>query len=591
MNVKPLCSIFLCLFISTISYSQFYNKAFEIQNSPYEDLISTQNSIVIDANDNAISVHSIRTDDDNPLTYKYDGLVIKVDVNGQELWTKRIGTLDYDEKLNAICIMDNGDLLIAGTKENINLQYENWIIRLDGSGNTIWSNTYDNASLNCEGLAISRTNEALENYFIAGRSFTPDRITAMKIHASGTLHWYNRYINVNAGLEPSTQGIQERVSTIVQDITGNGFIVAGLFGQNVNFNSFVFPEAYVFAIGIDLDGEISKDFMHSYYGPTIGIEAETLPHIIQNFDQNGYVMAYGLTMSKVEEPPAITILNLDLNLVPQIIFKYPTESGRPIRASSIHKDPTGYYAISCTEREFLSSQLIGTQNRASFLKVDATFNPDTYYKYNLGVDADCTFMARNTNGNYVLKSDNYLQLSYTNGGSFVGLMQTDQSGLTACAELEQIERIGKEHFHIRMDHYKEIIVPIKYPQQVYNMPLNPGDLSCASFPSVPNGSMQSPNLNQFDLLQEDHKITGLKNKVFPSIINTDQSVTLTNDDLDIISLQIISVSGQNLFEENSLRSLHTNTISIAGKHFAFGMNFIVIQKSNGSREVVKIIKN
>lgn len=78
----------------------------------------------------------------------FDGWILKLDASGNKVWSKSYGGADVDY-LNGVVVTADGNYVVAGyTKSNggdvpgNKGGNEAWILKLDGSGNKLWAKTY-----------------------------------------------------------------------------------------------------------------------------------------------------------------------------------------------------------------------------------------------------------------------------------------------------------------------------------------------------------------------------------------------------------------------------------------------------------------
>ncbi len=71
-----------------------------------------------------------------------DHWLVKIDSQGDTLWTHTYGGDRIDEALAAIQTSDNGYLLAGWSTSFTGAYYDAWVVKTDSSGNTIWTNSY-----------------------------------------------------------------------------------------------------------------------------------------------------------------------------------------------------------------------------------------------------------------------------------------------------------------------------------------------------------------------------------------------------------------------------------------------------------------
>ncbi|MBL0911038.1 MAG: T9SS type A sorting domain-containing protein [Bacteroidia bacterium] len=73
--------------------------------------------------------------------YEYDFYVIKTDSNGDTLWTRNIGTPEWDFCYD-LCAMANSYILVGETYQNSNQGTQGYIVRMDDNGDTLFTRMY-----------------------------------------------------------------------------------------------------------------------------------------------------------------------------------------------------------------------------------------------------------------------------------------------------------------------------------------------------------------------------------------------------------------------------------------------------------------
>lgn len=119
-----------------------------------------------------------------------DIFILKVNANGDTLWTKIYGDATQFDVAEGLLETDNGDILILGSTYNGSTN-DFKLLRLDGQGNLLWQKIY-NSPYKDEGINIA----AAENnqYILLGRRQDgDDDFYAMKIDGQGNLIWENTY--------------------------------------------------------------------------------------------------------------------------------------------------------------------------------------------------------------------------------------------------------------------------------------------------------------------------------------------------------------------------------------------------------------
>ena len=150
-----------------------------------------------------------------------DVYLIKTNANGDTLWTKTYGGIDWDESYSIQQTSDNG-YIIAGSTVSGPGNVDVYLIKTNENGDTLWTKTYGDTDEDW-GYSVQQT---LDNgYIIAGytNSFGAGEMDVylIKTNANGDTLWTKTY-----------GGIYSEGSFSVQQTTDGGYIIAGytIFG-------------------------------------------------------------------------------------------------------------------------------------------------------------------------------------------------------------------------------------------------------------------------------------------------------------------------------------------------------------------------
>lgn len=120
-----------------------------------------------------------------------DAYVVKLDADGDTLWTKTYGGPEDDE-IRCIKETADGDIVMTGFTRSFGYGMSDvYAIKIDaGSGDTVWTKTYG-GMFNDEGVFVSVT---AENYFFAGKKGVPLwKGYIQKTDANGDTIWTKIY--------------------------------------------------------------------------------------------------------------------------------------------------------------------------------------------------------------------------------------------------------------------------------------------------------------------------------------------------------------------------------------------------------------
>ncbi|MBI5540150.1 MAG: T9SS type A sorting domain-containing protein [Bacteroidia bacterium] len=118
--------------------------------------------------------------------------ILKLNQNGDTLWTRTYGG-PYNDYANSIKQTADGGYIVAGTKNNtgINSHGDIWVLKLNQNGDTIWTKTFHFSNYLSEANTIFETNQG--NYFLVGSSAIGSssiaKILVLKLQNNGDSIW------------------------------------------------------------------------------------------------------------------------------------------------------------------------------------------------------------------------------------------------------------------------------------------------------------------------------------------------------------------------------------------------------------------
>ncbi len=146
----------------------------------------------------------------------YDGWLIRTNSTGDTLWTKTIGTASLDEIYDVKQISDSG-FIATGTSVLPGMLKEATLIKLDINGNIIWSKAYG-TPIEEIGHSVVQTSDG--GYFIGAETVVTASISAdmylIKTDANGDTLW-TRFI---------LAGANDVINSVLQNADG-GYTIAG----------------------------------------------------------------------------------------------------------------------------------------------------------------------------------------------------------------------------------------------------------------------------------------------------------------------------------------------------------------------------
>ena len=205
--------------------------------------------------------------------YNYNGIIIKYDSKGNLLWTKRLNENSNENMIKSITETDNGELILSGyVKNNIEIndnltlkaqgEKDGLIAKLDENGNIIWAKLVGGTE-DEELLSITVVND---NKIIAGGYFSNQIVIngnnivsqgktdglILEFDSKGEIIWKD--IIGGSG--------EDKVLSLSKDLN-DGYIVGGYFSDSINLNN-----------GLKIDSNGNKDAILIKYKQNNEIEWE-----------------------------------------------------------------------------------------------------------------------------------------------------------------------------------------------------------------------------------------------------------------------------------------------------------------------------
>jgi hypothetical protein len=122
-----------------------------------------------------------------------DGYVVRVDGEGQTMWNSTVGDEEVEDKLFSAVEVQGGFMLV-GLTHSLGGDSEVWVVKIDGKGKEVWSKTYGGA-MEDAGRAVASVGDG--QYVVAGYTNSMGNgdydFLLLKIDASGNMIWSKTY--------------------------------------------------------------------------------------------------------------------------------------------------------------------------------------------------------------------------------------------------------------------------------------------------------------------------------------------------------------------------------------------------------------
>ncbi|MGG5209478.1 T9SS type A sorting domain-containing protein [Chryseobacterium sp. MIQD13] len=131
-----------------------------------------------------------------------DFFILKTDANGNEQWRKTLGGSDLDF-LDDMALNAEGNFYLSGRTQstdgdvsnggNVNSTYATWAVKLSSTGTILWENAFEGASHDYPYVRITDTaDNGCALIYIQTKNISHG-VEITKFYSNGTLHWQNDY--------------------------------------------------------------------------------------------------------------------------------------------------------------------------------------------------------------------------------------------------------------------------------------------------------------------------------------------------------------------------------------------------------------
>lgn len=121
----------------------------------------------------------------------YNLWLLKTDNNLDTIWTESYGFLDFDCWAHSVCATQDSGFVIAGTKRDLLTNDKDiLIIKFDLNGNEIWSKTYGTINFNEDGISVKQTND--NGFIVSSELYSGEYIWLLKTDSNGDTLWTNK---------------------------------------------------------------------------------------------------------------------------------------------------------------------------------------------------------------------------------------------------------------------------------------------------------------------------------------------------------------------------------------------------------------
>jgi hypothetical protein len=196
----------------------------------------------------------------------YDVYLIKVNINGDSLWTKTFGGAG-DDYANSVCQTSDGGYIITGSGLFGSGGGDIYLIKTDTVGNIQWNKTYGSVAYYIDwGYSVKQTTDG--GYIISGFYLGVNAdVWLIKTASNGNILWSRTF-----------GGAASEIGASCQQTSDGGYIVAG------STNSFGAGNNDVYLIKTDMNGD-------TLWTKTYGNTGDDKGYSVQQTTDGGFIIA------------------------------------------------------------------------------------------------------------------------------------------------------------------------------------------------------------------------------------------------------------------------------------------------------------
>jgi Secretion system C-terminal sorting domain/SprB repeat len=147
----------------------------------------------------------------------FDNYLIRLNANGDTLWTKTYGNTGYDEA-QSIKQTSDGGFIMVGQTATVDYAGDVYLVKTDANGVLVWSTAFGSATKFDFGYSVRQTSDG--GYIIAGLTNSTGAglrdVLLLKTNATGVLQWSKTY-----------GGAADDEARSVEETADGGFIISG----------------------------------------------------------------------------------------------------------------------------------------------------------------------------------------------------------------------------------------------------------------------------------------------------------------------------------------------------------------------------
>jgi len=327
----------------------------------------------------------------------FDIYLIKTNTNGDTLWTRTFGGLNDEDSFSLEQTADGGYIITGRTKVFGPFNYDVFLIKTDGNGNSIWSKQFGGANEDI-GTSVQQTTDC--GFIVTGYTSSfgagANDVFLIKYDNNGDTVWTKTF-----------GGPANDVGSCVKQTTDGGYIITG------GTSSFGSGGSDVFLIKADGSGNL-------VWSKTFGGTGGDAGKYIQQTTDGGYIIS-GTTSDFATGNSEVYLIKTDS--AGDLLWSKTFGGMNEDRGSSIQQTTDGGYIASGYTYNF----------GAGIYLIKTDVNGDTLWTKVFGDYTDDTgyFAYQTIDGGYIITGAVYIP----GGFAFEAyLIKTDGNGNSGCNE-------------------------------------------------------------------------------------------------------------------------------------------------------------
>ena len=332
----------------------------------------------------------------------WEGYVLKLNSDGDTLWTKSYGNTQYEE-IQDIETTSDGGYIMTGHTWTTDWAGDVYLIKLDAVGNVVWDQTYGGTvGLSDKGYSVRQTTDG--GYVISGTTetygFGGDDVYVIKTSSVGSIEW-TRTIGTAGTIEAGRE---------IEQTSDGGYVVAGYTdGSGVSFYD-------VYLIKLNGAGVVQ-------WSKTYGGSSYDFAYTVEETSDNGFILGATTNSFGAGNWDAYLIKTNSTGVL-QWSKTYGMSGEDRVQAAKQTSD--GGYILCGRSNSFGAGNFDATLH-----KTDAAGTLQWTKAYGGSLEDQAWYVSEYSTGGYALCGYSF---SFGAGSRDISMIKTDATGSSGCNE-------------------------------------------------------------------------------------------------------------------------------------------------------------